>query len=75
MKEVIAILGEPTNSDSMTIAGISGTSVTWKDKNAEIDIQLLNDKVIVKAFSKIGGHGPNDETQPRPTVNTEEQPH
>ena len=26
MKEVIAILGEPTNSESINIAGISGTS-------------------------------------------------
>jgi hypothetical protein len=52
MKEVVAILGEPTSSESINIAGISGTSAVWKDKNAEIDIQFLNDKVTVKAFSK-----------------------
>jgi len=52
MKDVIAILGEPTSSESINIAGIAGTSAVWKDKNAEIDIQFLNDRVIVKAFSK-----------------------
>lgn len=52
MKEVISILGEPTNSDSVNIAGISGTSAIWKEKEAEIDIQFLNDKVTVKSFSK-----------------------
>lgn len=53
MQEVIALLGEPTSSESINIAGISGTSAVWKDKNAEIDIQLLNDRVTVKAFSKV----------------------
>jgi hypothetical protein len=53
MKEVISILGEPTNSESVNIMGISGTSAVWKDKNAEIDIQFLNGVVAVKAFSKL----------------------
>lgn len=53
MKEVVSILGEPTSSESINIAGISGTSAIWKDNNAEIDIQFLNDKVTVKSFSKI----------------------
>lgn len=61
MKEVIGILGEPTNSESITIAGISGTSAVWKDKDAEIDIQFLNDKVTVKSFSKS-----NDDTNNKP---------
>ncbi len=52
MQQVIAILGEPSSSQSVTIAGISGTSAVWKDKQAEIDIQFLNDKVAVKAFNK-----------------------
>ncbi len=52
MKEVVAIIGEPTSSDSINIAGISGTSAVWKDNNAEIDIQFLNDRVTVKSFSK-----------------------
>lgn len=52
MQEVVALLGEPTSAESINIAGISGTSAVWKDNNAEIDIQFLNDRVTVKAFSK-----------------------
>lgn len=52
MQEVMTILGEPTNSESINIAGISGTSAVWKDQNGEIDIQFLNDRVAVKSFSK-----------------------
>jgi hypothetical protein len=52
MKDVIAILGGPTSSESVTIAGISGTSAIWKENDAEIDIQFLNDKVTVKTYSK-----------------------
>lgn len=52
MQDVIAILGEPANSESIDIGGMSGTSAIWKDKNGEIDIQFLNDKVLVKSYSK-----------------------
>lgn len=51
MKDVIAILGEPTTSQSINIAGISGTSAVWKDKHAEIDIQFINDRVAMKTFA------------------------
>ena len=63
MKEVITILGEPINSESINIAGISGTSAVWKDKNAEIDIQFLNDRVAVKAYSKLGNEEGNEQPQ------------
>lgn len=53
MDQVIAILGEPTHSENINIAGISGTSAVWKDdSHGEIDIQFLNNRVIVKAYSK-----------------------
>lgn len=51
-KEVIAILGEPTRSDSINLMGLSGTLSTWKDANAEINIQFLNDKVFAKSYTK-----------------------
>lgn len=51
MSEVTSILGEPTSSDSVTIAGMSGTSAVWKYKQNEIMIQFLNDKVYFKTFS------------------------
>jgi hypothetical protein len=60
IKEVIFILGEPTSSQSLNIAGISGTSATWKSNNIEINIQFLNDKVTVKSFRK-----PKNEQPPR----------
>lgn len=53
MQEVVAILGEPTTSDSVNIAGISGTSATWKDKQIEISIQFLNNQVAAKSLNKI----------------------
>lgn len=52
LKEVTAILGEPTNSDSVNIAGVSGTAAVWKDGNAEINIQFLNGVVFLKTYSK-----------------------
>lgn len=51
MDKVIAILGEPTSTEHLMIAGMSGTSAVWKDTQSEIDIQFLNDQVIVKSFS------------------------
>lgn len=53
MKEVVAILGNPTKSDSVNIAGVSGTTAVWKDKHAEINIQFLNDQVAVKTFNTV----------------------
>lgn len=53
MEEVVGILGEPTSSESITITGISGSSLVWKDSKAEIDIQMLNNRVVVKAFSEV----------------------
>ncbi len=53
IKQVMQILGEPNASDSINIAGISGTSATWQNKNTEINIQFLNDKVQIKNFNKI----------------------
>ena len=52
MQEVIAILGEPTHTENISIAGISGASAVWQDSNGEIAIQFLNDRVTVKTFRK-----------------------
>ncbi|OGT36524.1 MAG: hypothetical protein A3F12_02115 [Gammaproteobacteria bacterium RIFCSPHIGHO2_12_FULL_38_14] len=53
-EEVVAILGEPTNTEDINIAGISGSSAQWKTYEAEIDLQFLNGVVTVKSFSKVG---------------------
>jgi hypothetical protein len=52
MQEVMTILGEPSSSDSINIAGISGTSATWQTNKAEINIQFLNNRVTIKVFNK-----------------------
>lgn len=52
-EEVVAILGKPTSSNSVDIAGVSGTSATWKTSSIEIDIQFLNNKVFVKFLNQL----------------------
>lgn len=59
-KEVIAILGEPNHSEGVNFAGISGTTSTWENKDSEIDVQFLNDKVIAKYFKKRDGKKINE---------------
>ncbi|OGT57726.1 MAG: hypothetical protein A3F14_04880 [Gammaproteobacteria bacterium RIFCSPHIGHO2_12_FULL_43_28] len=54
MQEVTAILGTPTSSESIDIGGISGTSAIWEKDDIQITIQFLNDKVLLKNFSKKG---------------------
>lgn len=58
MEQVVSILGEPSSSQSINVAGVSGTSAVWRDKNAEINIQFVNNKVAIKAYNK---NNPQDE--------------
>jgi hypothetical protein len=53
--QVRNILGAPTESSSMNVAGLSGTSSKWVSKEGTINVQFLNGKVKAKAFSKPGG--------------------
>jgi hypothetical protein len=50
--EVNAILGEPTESSSLDIAGFSGTNSTWKFGDAVITIQFINGQVVSRQYSK-----------------------
>jgi hypothetical protein len=68
IKQVTAILGEPTNVESINIAGISGTSATWKDEDGQIDIQFLNERVTVKAFSAYHTAKPSNEDDNPETI-------
>src|SRR3990167_9946267 len=52
MQEVVAILGDPTSTESIDLAGVSGTSAIWKNKDVQIAIQFLNGTVYFKTFSK-----------------------
>lgn len=49
--EVTAILGPPTESNSIGFGPVGGTTSTWKDNGRTITIQFVNGKVIAKAFS------------------------
>ncbi|MEE4359053.1 MAG: outer membrane protein assembly factor BamE [Desulfococcaceae bacterium] len=51
--EVYTILGEPSESSSGSMVGISGTSAKWSKDGTEISIQFLNGKVRMKNFAKI----------------------
>ncbi|MDA8561702.1 hypothetical protein N9L02_01145 [Gammaproteobacteria bacterium] len=53
IQKVISILGKPSSADSLNVAGISGTSAVWRNKNIEINIQFINNKVKIKSFNKL----------------------
>jgi len=52
LSQVIAILGEPTESSSVDVAVFSGTVSKWKEANVTITIQFVNGKVVAKQLSK-----------------------
>jgi hypothetical protein len=51
-EEVIALLGSPTESNSVNLLGVSGTSSRWVAGDAEITIRFVNGKVALKRFDK-----------------------
>jgi Prokaryotic membrane lipoprotein lipid attachment site len=54
-EEVIAILGQPTESNSVTILGISGTAARWVTRDAAISVRFVNGQVALKSFERPGG--------------------
>ena len=51
-QEVHALLGSPTETSSVGVLGISGTSSRWVTKDAVITIQFVNGKVRLKSFER-----------------------
>jgi type IV pilus biogenesis protein CpaD/CtpE len=51
-QEVVALLGEPTETSAVSIGGLSGGMSTWRDGNTTISVQFLNDKVQAKQLSR-----------------------
>lgn len=51
-QEVVALLGEPTETRAVSIAGLSGGTATWRQGNTEISVQFINDKVQAKQLSR-----------------------
>jgi hypothetical protein len=56
-EEVIAILGRPTESNSVNVLGVSGTASRWVAGDTVITVRLVNGKVAFKSFDKAGGKG------------------
>lgn len=54
-EQVKTLLGAPTESSGLNVAGLSGTSLKWVSKEGIINVQFLNGKVKAKAFSKPTG--------------------
>jgi hypothetical protein len=54
-EQVKSLLGAPTESSGINVAGLSGTSSKWVAKQGTINVQFLNGKVKAKAFSKPSG--------------------
>ncbi len=50
--EVMAILGEPTESSSLDIAVFAGTNSVWKYQDTTIAVQFVNGKVVAKQMTK-----------------------
>ena len=53
-QEVIAILGTPTESNSVNILGVSGTASRWVGGDAVITVRFVNGKVALKTFDQPG---------------------
>ncbi|MGQ0546236.1 MAG: outer membrane protein assembly factor BamE domain-containing protein [Betaproteobacteria bacterium] len=53
--QVIAILGSPSESNSVYVLGVSGTASRWSSREAVITMRFVNGKVAVKSFDKPAG--------------------
>jgi hypothetical protein len=53
--QVIAILGSPTESNSVTVLGVSGTASRWSGGDTVITVRFVNGKVALKSFDKPAG--------------------
>jgi hypothetical protein len=51
-REVLSLLGSPTESSSVDVLGVSGTTSRWVGRDAEITIRFVNGKVALKSFDK-----------------------
>jgi hypothetical protein len=54
IEQVKAIVGPPTETQSGSILGITGASSVWKEGDATLAVQFVNDKVVLKVFRKGG---------------------
>ena len=51
-REVIAILGAPHESNSVSLLGLSGTTSRWLGRNTVIAVHFVNGKVALKTLER-----------------------
>jgi hypothetical protein len=54
-QEVIAVLGAPTESNGVSVLGVSGAAWRWVDRDAVIAVRFVNGKVALKTWDKPAG--------------------
>jgi hypothetical protein len=54
-EEVVAILGQPTDSKSVGVGPLSATSSKWSNAKIEINIKFVNNKVQLKSLDTKSG--------------------
>lgn len=52
LREVKILLGEPTNTTSLSYGDVVGTSANWEDHGGSITVQFLNNKVKIKNYNQ-----------------------
>ena len=50
--EVVALIGEPTQTESGSVLGIKGETATWQDGKITINAQFVNEKLLTHAMNK-----------------------
>jgi hypothetical protein len=55
-QEVISLLGRPTESNSVDVLGVSGTTSRWVAGNTVITVRFLNGQVAFQSFDQPGGN-------------------
>ena len=51
-QQVTDLLGKPTESSSVNVLGVSGTSSRWTSGDAVITVRFVNGKVALKTFDQ-----------------------
>jgi hypothetical protein len=51
-QEVIALLGAPTQSNSLNVLGVSGAASRWTSRHALVGVHYVNGKVVLKSWEK-----------------------
>jgi|SRR5688572_3159372 len=67
-EQVTAILGKPTESSSVNVLGVSGTSSRWVSGDTTIVVRFVGGKVALKSLdkepNKKGAEAPSLEVRP-----------